>query len=109
MFNFNEESLKKQRDEAEAKRMANKMMKDMLSDILLGGDGPEEIKMPVRIINTHSSINDALDNLIKKHVVKEVSKDDLEKFKTIYEYLQMVEVGIKQFIETLENGEKEND
>lgn len=109
MFNLSKEEMINKKVENEAERMANKMMKDIISNLILGGDAPETLKLPVRIINIKDNIYEALHNLIEKHVVEETSEADLKKLKTIYEYLQMVDVGIKQFVETLENGEKEND
>lgn len=96
MFELNEEKLNESKIELKAKEM----FADMLVNSLLNSDAPEFVKLGVRIMQQMKRINEALSEDIAKKYVSPGKEANVETLKYVYEYLQLVEVGIKQFAQT---------
>lgn len=96
MFERNDEKLMELKAEHEAKKMLGKM----LSEMLLGSDAPESVKLAIRVMDKAKDISDKLILEVIPKYATPGNQANTETLKTVYEYLQLVEVGIKQFIET---------
>lgn len=70
---------------------------DFLAQETLNSDEPEYKKMSVRILLKTKEISEVLTELIDKYVGK--VEANVETLTNVLEYLETVEVGIKQFIE----------
>jgi hypothetical protein len=96
MFEINKENL----EQANAEHMARKMLAKMMSDAILNSEtASEEMKLSVLIMEKASDIHESIHNLVDEHVIPG-HRSNAETLKTVLEYLSMVEVGIKQFMET---------
>lgn len=71
---------------------------DFLAQEMLNSDEPEYRKMSVRVLLKTGKVNEKLTELIDKYVGK--VEANVETLTNVLEYLEMVEVGIKQFIES---------
>lgn len=71
---------------------------DFLAQETLNSDEPEYRKMSVRVFLKTGKVNEKLTELIDKYVGK--VEANVETLTNVLEYLEMVEVGIKQFIES---------
>lgn len=71
---------------------------DFLAQETLNSDEPEYRKMSVRVLLKTGKVNEKLTELIDKYVGK--VEANVETLTNVLEYLEMVEVGIKQFIES---------
>ena len=69
-----------------------------LAQELLNSDEPEYRKISVRVLLKTGEINEVLTELIDKYVGK--VEANVETLTNVLEYLEMVDVGIKQFIES---------
>lgn len=108
MFELNEEKLNESKVELKAKRM----LADMMAEALLESDAPESVKLGIRVLQQTRRINEALTEDIVKKYVSSGKQANVETLKYVYEYLQLVEVGIKQFAQTtpyVANTEEEED
>lgn len=70
----------------------------ILAQETLNSDAPEYKKMSVRILLKTGEINEVLTELIDKYVGK--VEANVETLTNVLEYLEMVKVGIKLFIES---------
>ena len=96
MFGMNKENLEQEK----AKKMATKMFSRMMSQAILGAEAaPEHMKLGVRIMDKSEDLQDAIHELVVRYVVPNHTAD-VETLKKVLEYLELVEVGIKQFVET---------
>lgn len=109
MFGLNEENLM----EAQAESKARRMLADMLAEALFESDAPESLKLSVRVIRKARDVSDTLTDEIVKKYAGPGKTANAETLKYVYEYLSMVEVGLKQFAETTpfvaDDEEEEND
>lgn len=78
------------------------MLSDMLIEAMLKSDVPEEAKLSVRIIQQGKNVNKATRKIIDAFVGDSatIKASDTETLKQVLEYLVLVEVGLKQFMET---------
>jgi hypothetical protein len=96
MFELNEEKLMK----AQAESKARRMFADMMAETILESDAPESMKMGIRVITKARDVSDTIRNEIVKKYAGPGKTANAETLKYVYEYLSMVEVGIKQFSAT---------
>ena len=102
MFDFTkenlnlEEELAKEKAEKEVKRILGKMMTKML----LESAAPESVKTNVRVLDKVRDVHEAVEELIVLKYCTPGKEANLETLKTVLEYLSLVEIGIKQFVET---------
>lgn len=95
MFDITEKDLMKQKAEREAKNMFAKMM----TSAILESDAPEYVKLDVQVLCKVKDIHDALEELIVLKYTVPNNEANAETLKTVLEYLELVEVGIKTFSE----------
>lgn len=94
MFGINKEEMEKRRAEHEAR----KMMSQMMSQMLLESDAPESVKLVIRIIDKAESVNDAVRDLVETYCDPDHIANE-ETLTKVLEYLELVEVGIRQFVD----------
>ena len=70
---------------------------DFLAQEMLNSDAPEYKKMSVRVLIKIKEIGEKLSEISNKYVGK--VEANVETLTNVLEYLELVEVGIKQFIE----------
>ena len=78
------------------------MLADMLAEIMLESNAPEEIKLGVRIVQQGKKVSKAAHEIVEAFAgdPATVKASDTETLKQVLEYLGLVEVGLKQFMET---------
>lgn len=88
-------------EEMRARSQACDMLSDMLIEAILKSDAPEEAKLVVRIVQQGKKVNKATQKIIDAFVGDSatVKASDTETLKQVLEYLGLVEVGLKQFME----------
>ena len=96
MFEINKENLEQKQAEHEAKKMLAKMMSQM---ILESETASESMKLNVCILDKAQDLQDSLHDVVNRYV-KPGNRANAETLKTVLEYLSLVEVGVKQFLET---------
>lgn len=89
-------------DEMKARSQATEMLEDMLTDMMLKSSAPEEIKLGVRIIQQGKKVSVSVQKIIEAFAGDSatIKASDTETLKRVLEYLGLVEVGLKQFMET---------
>lgn len=85
-------------EEMRARSQACDMLSDMLIEAMLKSDAPEEAKLGVRIIQQGKKVNKATQKIMDAFV-GDSEASDTETLKRVLEYLGLVEVGLKQFME----------
>jgi hypothetical protein len=96
MFDFTKEKMEKEN----AEHMARGMFADMVAEAILESEStPEHMKLCVGILLKGKDISKAMHEINMKYVTSG-NEADTETLKKIMEYLQLVELGIKQFVET---------
>lgn len=101
MFNS---SIPPRKDKARIAAEASNVFADMLADLLIEADVPEEQKIGVRICKQAHQIHKAVSDIVERFADSERCGDAAEAFETrkqVLEYLSLVEVGLKQFMETI--------
>lgn len=85
-----------------ARSQANSMLADMLAEMMLKSNASEEIKLSVRIIQQGKKVCTATQEILEAFAgdPATIKASDTETLKQVFEYLGLVEVGLKQFIET---------
>ncbi len=98
MFEINKDEMMKEKIENEARKMFGKMLSQ---SILESDKAPEYMKLSVRIMDKSEDVQEAVHELVE-HYIKphEGHQANAETLKKILEYLELVETGIKQFVET---------
>ena len=99
-FDITKESFEEKMAEKKAKNEVTSMMIDFMTKMMLESDMPEHKKMSIRVLTKAKDIHKVIEELIiVKYTVpgKEANTETLNK---VLEYLELVEVGIKQFVET---------
>ena len=96
MFEINKEEVAKE----EIFHEAHKMMARMMGQMILESNAPEVQKYVVRIIDKIGDIQEFMRSEIVEKYCDPENLANEETLSKIYEYLQLVEVGIKQFIKT---------
>ena len=99
---FNESNPPRGLEEMKARNQASNMLADMLADMMLKSDASEEIKLCVRIIQQSKKVHTAVHDIAKAFAgdPANIKASDTETLKQVLEYLGLVEVGLKQFMET---------
>ena len=85
-----------------ARNQASNMLADMLAEIMLESNAPEEIKLGVRIIQQGKKVCEATQEILEAFAggPAQLKASGTETLKQALEYLGSVEVGLKQFMET---------
>lgn len=96
MFEFSKEKMEQRKAEDMACNVLAKMMSEV---ILTSKTASEEMKLSVLILDKASDIQESIHKLVDEHV-SPGHRSNVETLKTVLEYLGMVELGIKQFIES---------
>lgn len=89
-------------DEEKARTQATEMLADIMADMMLKSNAPEEIKLGVRIIQQGKKVSVSVQKIIEAFAgdPATIKASDTETLKRVLEYLGLVEVGLKQFMET---------
>ncbi len=96
MFGINNENL----EQAKVEREALGMFAKMISETILNSEtASESMKLSVRIMDKAQDLQDSIHDLVNKFI-DHGKRANAETLKTVLEYLGMVELGIKQFIES---------
>ena len=95
MFDLTNEKLEEKMVEIKARDM----FANMLLEAILTSDAPEHMKLCVSVIGKVKANQNALNEIVEKYCMPE-NEANTETLKKIKEYLELVEVGIKQFVET---------
>ena len=99
MFN---ESTPRGLEEMRVRGQACDMLSDMLIEAMLESNAPEEAKLGVRIIQQGRKVSKAAYEIIEAFAGDSatIKASDTETLKQVLKYLGLVEVGLKQFMET---------
>lgn len=99
---FNESPPPRGLEETKARNQASEMLADMLAEILLESNAPEETKLGVRIVQQGKKVSVAVHKIVEAFAgdPATIKASDTETLKQVFEYLGLVEVGLKQFMET---------
>lgn len=99
---FNESNPPRGLEEMKARNEARGMLADMLTEIMLKSNMPEEAKLGVRIIQQGKKVCEATQEILEAFAGDPaiIKASDTETLKRVLEYLGLVEVGLKQFMET---------
>lgn len=99
---FNKSNPPRGLDEEKARTQATEMLADIMADMMLKSNAPEEIKLCVRVIQQGKKVSVAVREIIDAFAgdPATIKASDTETLKRVLEYLGLVEVGLKQFMET---------
>ncbi len=99
---FNESNPHRELEKTRARIQTGDMLTDMLAEIMLKSDMPEEAKLGVRIVQQGRNVSRAAREIVEAFAgdPATVKPSDTETLKRVLEYLGLVEVGLKQFMET---------
>ena len=99
---FNESNPPHRLEDMKACSLASDMLADVLAEIMLESNAPEEIKLGVRIVQQGEKVSKAAHEIIKAFVGDSatIKASDTETLKQVLEFLGLVEVRLKQFMET---------
>ncbi len=99
---FNKSNPPRGLDEEKARTQATEMLADIMADMMLKSNAPEEIKLGVRIIQQGKKVSKAAHEIAEAFAgdPATIKASDTETLKQVLEYLGLVEVGLKQFMET---------
>ena len=99
---FNESNPPRGLEEMKARNQASSMLADMLADMMLKSNASEEIKLGVRIVQQSKKVCAAVHDIMEAFAgdPANIKASDTETLKQVLEYLGLVEVGLKQFMET---------
>ena len=89
-------------EERKARNRTRGMLADMLAEILLESDMSEDAKLGVRIVQQGRKVIKAAHEIVEAFAGDEATAEASgdETLKQMLEYLGLVEVGLKQFMET---------
>lgn len=98
---FNKSNPPRGLDEEKARTQATEMLADIMADMMLKSNAPEEAKLGVRIVQQGKKANKATRKIIDAFVGDSaaIKASDTETLKRVLEYLDLVEVVLKQFME----------
>ena len=99
---FNKSNPPRGLDEEKARTQATEMLADIMVDMMLKSNAPEEIKLGVRVIQQGKNVSVAVREIIDAFAgdPATIKASDTETLKRVLGYLGLVEVGLKQFMET---------
>lgn len=89
-------------EKVKARSQASSALIDMLTEMLLKSDAPEEAKLGMRIVQQGKKVCATTMEIVTAFAGEpdELKPNDTETLKQVLEYLGLVEVGLKQFMET---------
>jgi hypothetical protein len=93
---FNEEKL----EQMKAENKVKDELRRLISEMILNSDVPEHNKLVIKVLNKARDIEKQIEEGIVLKFVTPTKEANTETLKNVLEYLELVEVGIKQFIET---------
>ena len=97
MFEINKEKI----EEMEAANKAKSMFFNMMESMILGSEeAPESLKAFVRVVKKAREVNNAVTDCIVMKYCDPEHQANNETLKKVVEYLELVEVGIRQFVDT---------
>ena len=87
-------------DEARAKAMASNMVTEMLADMILESEAPDQVKLGVRLVMQGKRVSSAVHNLVDKLAgnLSALKESDIAVLASALEYLTLVETGLNQFM-----------
>ena len=100
---FNDDSLALSRaKKAKEYNQSRDMAVDIVAEMLLDSDITEEAKLGVQVIRRSKKVIAAVGEIVEEFVGNpaRLKPSDTETLKQVLEYLGLVEVGLKQFMET---------
>ena len=99
---FNKSNPPRGLDEEKVRTQATEMLADIVADMILKSNAPEEIKLGVRVIQQGKKVSVSVQKIIEAFAgdPATIKASDTETLKRVLEYLGLVEVGLKQFMET---------
>lgn len=97
MFEINKEEMANKQAEREAKNMLSKMITEM---ILSSESAPESMKLSVMVLDKAKQLNEILYEEILCKYIAPGKRANAKTLKKVLEYLELVEVGIKQFADS---------
>ena len=71
-----------------------------MTDMILESDAPENQKATIRVLNKVHDVESVLDDMVVLKYATPGSEANTETLNKVLEYLELVEVGIKQFVES---------
>ena len=100
LFRTNSENFEKTLEEKKAENKAQDMLAEMLVEAMLTSEtASEHDKLCIRVMRKAKNVSSAAHEVMVKFVTPG-KEADTETLKEVLEYLELVEVGIKQFVET---------
>lgn len=97
MFDINDKKV----DEILAEKKAQRKFRKLMANMLLESDAPESVKLSIRVMEKIKDIyEDGLEEGIVLKYCQPENRANAETLKKVLEYLELVEAGIKQFVET---------
>jgi hypothetical protein len=99
-FDITKENLEEKLIEKRAKNMAKNTLSKMMTKMLLESNAPEYVKLNIRVLDKVRDVHEVLEELIVLKYTVPGKEANVETLKTVLEYLELVEIGIKQFVET---------
>lgn len=96
MFDFNNKKMEEEMVEVKARDMFAKLISKA---ILESESAPEHVKLVVGILDKVRDIYDAIHKVEEKYCTPQ-NEANTETLKRVKEYLELVDVGINQFVET---------
>ena len=87
-------------EEMKAEKKAKSMMIEMMTKMMLESNMPEQKKMSIRVLCKVRDVHNALEELLVLKYTTPGNEANLETLNKVLEYLELVEIGIKQFVET---------
>lgn len=91
---------KKELEQKTAEAKAKNLMRHMMTEMILESDAPENMKTSVRVLTKVGDVHNSIEELIVLKYTVPGNEANTETLKKVLEYLELVEVGIKQFSET---------
>ena len=93
-------SLDEKKKNIEARKAAN----DLLLDMLISSDMPDDCKIDFKIMQAHRKITDVSSEIIEKIVLE--ADTPYEAKKVTLEYLTLVTAGLQQFLKSSQMNEE---
>lgn len=99
---FNKSNPPRGLEEMKARSQVSSMLADMLAEMMLESNAPEEIKLGVRITQQSKKVSKAAHEIVEAFAgdPATIKASNTETLKQVLEYLGLVEVRLKQFMET---------
>ena len=99
-FDITKGNLDEKLMEKKAEKKAKEAFINLMTEVMLESNMPEHMKMSIRVLTKTKDVHDALEELLVLKYCTPGKEANIETLKTVLEYLELVEIGIKQFVET---------